>query len=607
VGAHAPRGFSNLSTREPQDRPGSRHGIAVVSAMLIRSFIAWTQSPSGSDEHIRIDGDRGEWRHWRDGPLQISFAPRLPSPLSPTSPELSTLILGDDCEFDPAAPDQSLASGVPVQLDRRTKRLSIITSLVALPPVFLYRGQRGIAVTSDLHLLRGLPGVRLQFDARAIGELGHFGHPVGHRTLFSGVSLVPAGSRLLLGPGLGAVVERVWQLPERARLGWPEFVEAQIAAFTTQVSAMDVSRSFLALTAGLDTRTVFAVLASQKRLAVTATMTGPRPSLDARIAARLSRAYGIPHEPVVFDDAFVRELPRYMRRASLLSGGLATLSQASEVHLYECLGGYAGRLSGNLGNQVGRGGTEGVSVRGAELRVLAPELRAAAPPAAHWLLDHLDREERERLTFILQNEIPFTLVGNFSVGNHFAAQQTPYASRALIESLATRPARGPARTDSKLRLRLRDLRHRFLGEPEAHSFQRTLVNRIGGFAAHCPVNWGWRPDGGVSVRGTLMGAATLVGMAARAKGLDAGALSRPLAWTGLPALHDFREGRRWLHEDLHEFTLDTLGSHAIRDANLFDWSILAPLLHSYFRGNHEHFETVLFALDVGMAQEIFCS
>src|SRR5690606_15262077 len=130
------------------------------------------------------------------------------------------------------------------------------------------------------------------------------------------------------------------------------------------------------LTAGLDTRAVLSVLAEQGRLLPAVTMTGRRLSLDARIAGRLTRSYGVEHTLVHFDAEFTRELPRLVRIASRLSGGLSSLGQAPEVHLYGSLANrFDARLSGNLGNQVGRGGTEGVSLRNASLDILASPLR----------------------------------------------------------------------------------------------------------------------------------------------------------------------------------------------------------------------------------------
>ena len=169
-------------------------------------------------------------------------------------------------------------------------------------------------------------------------------------------------------------------------------------------------------------------------------------------------------------------------------------------------------MSGNLGNQVGRGGTEGVGTRGARLDILAPALRdAARVQEGHWLLDNLTAGGSSAIEFILQHEVPFSRVGNFAIGNHFAIQQSPYADRALIETMACRPAGGPSLSGSMTRMRLIDLKHRFLGHPKAFSFQRSLLVRMGGFASTYPINFGWRATGGLSLRGMLLGCRDLHG------------------------------------------------------------------------------------------------
>jgi len=64
--------------------------------------------------------------------------------------------------------------------------------------------------------------------------------------------------------------------------------------------------------------------------------------------------------------------------ASQLSGGLASVEQAHQVYVYQQLERFGSRrLSGYLGNQVGRRGVEGISIRNAEPCVLNDTLRVA--------------------------------------------------------------------------------------------------------------------------------------------------------------------------------------------------------------------------------------
>lgn len=590
---------THLMTGQLPGAEGQRRPFAV------RSFVAWV----AHEPVVRRIPESTPWRTWSRERLVVSWLPLESA--GTHEPDLPpSLILGDDSEWDPRQPGLNLAGGVPVRYDAARNHLVVQTSIVGLPPVFVYRSDRLTAIASDIHLLAGIPTVELTLEPDSVQELGRIGHPVGHRTLFRGVSLVSSGATLTLDAAGAASVRETWKLPERSPLPWPEFIESQIAAFSDAISRTDLTGAFLSLTAGLDTRTVLAELARQGRLVPGATMTGPKRSLDIRAAARLCEAYDVPHHAITFDERFTRDLPRFVEIASRLSGGLSSLDQAPEVYLYSELGGrYTTRLSGNLGNQVGRGGTEGVSTRSADVGILAPGLRAPSstrPESGHWLLDQLETGERARIEFILKNEIPFTLVNNFTIGSSYARQLTPYASRALIETLSARPSAGAsAPSGSLIRMRMRDLAHRFLGEPAAFSFQRTLLRRVDGFAAHYPINWGWRAAGGVSPKGLLMGSATLVGMYARARGLDGGVLRRPLAWSGLPALHDFRESRQWLRSTLRDFTLDTLGSS--RASVLFDRTALARVLDDHFSGRADRYATVTFALDVALADRTFCA
>ena len=157
------------------------------------------------------------------------------------------------------------------------------------------------------------------------------------------------------------------------------------------------------------------------------------------------------------------------------------------------------------------------------------------------------------------------------------------------------------------RMRLVDLKHRFLGHPKAFSFQRSLLVRMGGFASTYPINFGWRATGGFSLRGMFWGVATFMGMIAEKGRIDEGVLGGALNRIGLADLYDFQRAPRWLRHDLRDFTHDILQSRAVQEAGIFDRRALATVLHAHFTGAQDHFQTVTFALDVALAQQGFCS
>lgn len=582
--------------------------------LKIRSFVAvisLTDEPAGKLGLTLQPGDKQEdWLSIGHASLSLWFRPRQP----PASGDRDSaeifriLLLGDDAEWDPDRGMTSFANAASLCYDASSDSLTVYTSIVGLPPVFLYKDSQRAVLTSDIYMLVGLSDIRLDLDPAGVVELGRIGKPVGYRTLFKNTTLLPAGAKVVAHRRDGVTVERVWSLPGACPVDWESFLGRQVDAFTIAVQRMDVNDSFLSLTAGLDTRTIFALLADQDRLVPAVTMSGVNQSLDARTAAQLCRAYGVSHSLVTIGDEFARNLAEYVQQASRLSGGLASLQQAPDVYLYHQLGRlFAARLSGNLGNQVGRGGTEGVGMRCADLAVLSPALRDMSKEAGHWLLRELNGRGTSAIEFILQQEIPFSSVGNFTIGSHFAVQKSPYADRTLVETLSMRPVGGTAPSGSLIKMRFRDLKHRFFGEPESISFQRRLLNRLGGFAATYPINYGWRATGGVSPTGLLWGAAAFAGMAVQKWQFDDGLLSSAVERIGLATLHDFHRSARWLRHDLQEFARDTLNSRSVLEAGIFDVDVLTTVTREHFDGKKNHHETVAFALDVALAQRIFCS
>lgn len=550
-----------------------------------------------------------DWCRWTFGALTVGFAERnFQNGDTRAVANLPTMLLGNDAEWEDNLENRNLAGATSVHFDPEKLELVVYTSIVGLPPVFCYRRPGIVAIASDIHLLLGIPGVTLTLDPAGVNELGAFGHPVGQKTLFHDVTLLPAASCFRLGTNAQTTLTRSWEMPAPSPIAPRDFLDAQAEAFTAAVRRTRLDRAFISLTGGLDTRAVFSALAKDHRLVNAVTMSGPRLSLDARLANRLCRAYGVQHDLVLFNDSFTQRLPHFVAEASRLSGGVSSIGQAHEVFFYDQLGDhYSSRLSGTLGNQVGRGGTEGVSLRGATLGILNPGFRHDAP-REHWLLGKLGGDYQSRLDVILCEEIAFSSTANYSVGSSFAVQKSPYANRMLIETLALRPRTGlSSPSKSALHMRLRDLNHRFFGEPQDVSFQRRFVTQTGGAAAQIPINWGWRPSGGISPSGLALGIATFVGMAARAKGLDDGFLRTPLQLSGLPALYDFNESRHWIRADLRSFVFDTLFSKRIREADIFDEKALSKLIDEHYGRSRNHFKTVTFALDVALAHSLFCS
>lgn len=585
--------------------------------VLAKSFIlVFSDSPWNLEKEDvgKALGTQPAWRMLasEDRRMVLIFAERTASPWSSTAAAnagLLRMIHGDPSEFEEERGEPALANGALLEFDFEKKSVKALASIVGLPPLFLYEGEGHRILSSDLHSIAMLSPSGLQFDLEGVLDLCMYGFPVENRTLFRNARLVSGGASLKVSAE-GVEWKRAWSFHDPEPLpDWKTYTQLQMEMFLSALRRMELRDSFLSLTAGLDTRTIFSALLSEDRPIPAYTLSGESPSLDARTARALCQAYRVPHEIVALDREFLRNLAEYTVEASKLSGGLASLGQSHQIHLYRKLPrSYATRVSGNMGNQLGRGGVEHVSMRAGDPAVLNSDLRKRIPerPRFAWTDPRTGEPVPTSHEFLFQKEFPFTQLGNYSIGHHFAIQQSPYASRDMIGTCYRQPYRSEgANSVSPLRLRLSDLRHRFLGESEVYSFQRLLIHRVGGFAAAYPINWGWRAKGGVSLAGLFRGALTIADAYTERAGWDSGLRGKALRALHITGLHEHRKPKQWLRDSLREFVRDTLLSTEIRNAGVLDVANVSRMLDEHYSDRAPHHRALVLALDLALATKNF--
>lgn len=538
--------------------------------------------------------------------VEEATARNTPAPVS-TQDHIQSFALGD-CQDAVADDDMPfLGNGIVIRTQAASHELEIFSCISGLPATFLYRDADLTVVASSIRNIAAVPGVRLEFDPQGLKELASIGHPIQHRTLFEKISVVPAGTRLTLhDQDLQATGH--WSATDTTPYAnWPDYIDAQTAALRAAVGRLDLSHSFLSLTAGLDTRAIFALLTERTERIPTFTMSGKRLTLDAKRARQLSDAYGFIHQTVSIDTSFLDRLPQYAAEASLLSGGLSSLGHAFEVHFYRSLTpGRTARISGNLGNQIGRSGTEGTGARNIRLDLLAPDFRLG-PPAGDkvlWLKDVLSARDAQSMLFLIQNENLHASLGNSCIGNHFAVQQTPYADRTLISQKLKQPPLPDDGSGSILKTRLRDLRHRFLGQPVTYSFQRRIVRDVGGFVANCPINWGWRARGGVSLDGLMLGGMAIADVVLGSRFGSNAMAKRFLSAVGVLGFSSFQSTEVLGHSNIRQFVADTLLSNANLQSGVLDPHQIRQLVDRDYTDKTVR-PDIEFALDVALARQHF--
>ena len=505
----------------------------------------------------------------------------------------------DDSEF--------LGNGILIQKAGNTG-LQISTSLTGLPALYFYQDGDQQVIATSIDTIAGLPGCELHFDAQAVLELVKIGQPINHRTLFKEISIIPAGSLVAIVDGRFQIKENVWQPGHGSGFdSAEEYLDAMVAAMQASISRMDLDHSFLSLTAGLDTRAILAVLMMQDKLLPAFTISGSSPTLDAMRARQLSKAYGFPHSLVSIDQCVEDKLPDYSLLASRYSGGINSIEQAIEICFFQIAApGFSGRLSGNLGNQVGRSGTEGTSVRNAPTTSLGDFIDDPLQSwdERHWFFKANPDADILSPGFIIPRENLFAQLGNYSIGHEFVTQQTPYADRTVIEMKYREPVSNREYPDGIKGIKKRDLKHRLLGQTVDKSFQCRAVKAAGGFVADCPINWGWKAAGGYSIGGLYYGGKALADLALTSRLGRIPGGENILRLLGIKGFSSFHTRNILYTSGMRSFIKDLFHKKSVLECGLFNAQRLVELSGSKMTDEALYDELVV-TLDLAIAADNF--
>jgi hypothetical protein len=587
-----------------------KKGIIPIQSFLLifKNDFIQEQAISSADNFIKL----GAYNHlnWDDKGIEILFFTRE---LVKTSYSLSDnlkFIVGDDFELENSNCKESMSNAVFIEIDKKRGLCKLFASIIGLPPIFCYQDDKRIILTSDIILLTKIKGFHLEFNIQSLIDLCIIGHPVKHNTLFKNVNMIKGGNYIEWISGKSFTIKNIWNTANNniTLKDWNNFCDEQINAFLYSMEKLSIENSFLSLTSGLDTRTILAVLVNQGRsIEESYTMSGYPFTLDARAAIDLANHYGIKHNTIILDNNFINNIENHVIEASRLSGGIYSLEQASEIFFYEQINrNLTGRISGNMGNQIGRGGTEGISLRNGNLEILNPELQEFADKNTedHWLKQMNINSKGLDFITLLQDEIPNSLVGNYCIGNYYVVQKSPYSHRKLINISRLMPQKNKNNNISLIKIRIGDLYHRFFGKSEKVSFQRKLINRYGGYAAHYPINWGWRASGGISIGRALQGCFSIIDTIAEKKRIYNPTIQKLFEIFGISGLHVYKHTNYWMKIRLKDFIYDNVFSETSN--KLFENRIMNKVLEEYFyKDNFTYYNTICFALDVCLANKLF--
>jgi asparagine synthase (glutamine-hydrolysing) len=322
-----------------------------------------------------------------------------------------------------------------VIIDLRTRRVTLFNDRYGMSRVYIHEGKDGFLFSSEAKsLLKVRPSLQ-EIQPAALAQYLRFNCVTGGQTLFKDISLLPNGSSWVFDHGVLQKRQRYFDPADWDRqplLSHDDFY-GKFAETVTKVIPRYVKgpqKTALALTGGLDTRLIEAVLRPTNRLHSCYTFDGTwGESLDVIKARQIAAICGQFHETIKLEDNFLEDFPTLAQRSVYLSDGAHDAFGAHDVYLNKVARQIAPiRLTGKFGSEV------------VKTRRLIPWLSYNVDfvqPDLKPFLDALQPRDRFRqkysLSTLVFEEIPWYESGRVAVEQSQLTLRSPYLDNDLVK------------------------------------------------------------------------------------------------------------------------------------------------------------------------------
>ena len=224
---------------------------------------------------------------------------------------------------------------------KRTRRLRLISDRTSQQPLFWRRIPGGIACSSTMATFCRLPQAP-SLDPRWLYQYLFFGCAVLEQTFLEGVTRVPPATILDFDPSTPTINQREYvprYAPPPRMLDEDEAIERarEILAEALRLASREPAQTAIALTSGMNSRTLLAFTPPAALRDMTAYTYGIPGCEDIRAGAGIAAALGLGYQSVALDACFRTRLAELAWRSVFLSGGLQAAIGASLPHTYSTL------------------------------------------------------------------------------------------------------------------------------------------------------------------------------------------------------------------------------------------------------------------------------
>jgi len=294
-----------------------------------------------------------------------------------------------------------------------------------------------------------------ELDARSLGEFITCGAVMENRTLFRGISILPAGSAWVFRDG---AVERKtsyfhpreWE--DQEKLDANSYYQELEKAFTTSLPRYFCAREPVAmsLTGGLDTRMIMAWQdCAPGSLPCYTFGSMLRENHDVRVARRVAAACGQPFQIITAGQEFLARFSHYAERAVYLSDGCADVSRSPDVYLNETARKIAPvRMTGNYGGEVlrkVRTFKPVAPIPGLFCREIQPHIRQATETYAQQMGGH-------PVSAAVFKQGPWNHHGILAIEQSQLSLRTPFWDNEIVRTAFRAPESELASNEASLRL-----------------------------------------------------------------------------------------------------------------------------------------------------------
>ena len=339
--------------------------------------------------------------------------------------------------------------------DRTRRTTTLFTDRYGMHRLYYHQSTDGFYFAAEAKAILAVRPELRQLDARGLGEFVSCGCVMEHRTLFTGIAVVPGAANWLLRDG--AVQRRAVYFQPRE---WesqaavePEASDREIG----EIFARNLPRYFagrepvgISLTGGLDTRMIMAQSKTVDRVMPCYTFAGMhRECQDAIVARQVARACGYPHRVIRVGEEFLARFPAYAERTVYLTDGCADVSRAADLYLNEAARQIAPvRMTGNYGSEVLRQFRAFKPVAPPD-HLFAAEIRAAMRHAEGTYAALL---QGHPVSFAVFHQAPWYQYGLLALEQTQLSLRSPFMDNDLVRAVFRAPR--PAADGAALSLRL---------------------------------------------------------------------------------------------------------------------------------------------------------